>query len=214
MFIVVMYNDCPRNGRGGAAADCVGRSVLRRFSFQPLKENPSSAPPPPHERLHTIFRRSNLSIHGDSLLQSERSAWSTSSRGLGGSVLSVLFIQERRFSVGASGALFELLGPCCPELSSPTGPSTPTGYALISPLLSSRGHGANLIIIAAINRGAGDTPAGVDNFLRTSAEFFTGFLLGFVLLIQLRPGSGWLEQPFGGQDQVQVHGMRRSSFLV
>ena len=40
VFIVVMYyNDCPRNG-----ADCVGGSVLRRFSFQPLKENPLLGP--------------------------------------------------------------------------------------------------------------------------------------------------------------------------
>lgn len=41
MFIVVMYyNDCPRSGNG----DCVGRGVLRRFSFQPLKENPLFGP--------------------------------------------------------------------------------------------------------------------------------------------------------------------------
>lgn len=42
MFIVVMYyNDCPRNGKG---ADCLGRGFLRRFSFQPLKENPLFGP--------------------------------------------------------------------------------------------------------------------------------------------------------------------------
>ena len=41
MFLVVMYyNDCPRNGAGG----CVGAGVLRRFSFQPLKENPLFGP--------------------------------------------------------------------------------------------------------------------------------------------------------------------------
>jgi hypothetical protein len=40
MFIVVMYyNDCPRNG-----GDCIGRGVLRRFTFQPLKENPLFGP--------------------------------------------------------------------------------------------------------------------------------------------------------------------------
>jgi hypothetical protein len=40
MFLVVMfYNDCPSGG-----GDCVGRRYLRRFSFQPLKENPLLGP--------------------------------------------------------------------------------------------------------------------------------------------------------------------------
>lgn len=40
MFVVVMfYNNCPRGG-----GDCVGRGFLRRFSFQPLKENPLLGP--------------------------------------------------------------------------------------------------------------------------------------------------------------------------
>ncbi|TVU13584.1 hypothetical protein EJB05_40644 [Eragrostis curvula] len=40
MSIVIMfYNNCPSNGGG-----CVGRRYLRRFSFQPLKENPLLGP--------------------------------------------------------------------------------------------------------------------------------------------------------------------------
>jgi hypothetical protein len=40
MFVVVMfYNNCPRG-----SGECVGRGFLRRFSFQPLKENPLLGP--------------------------------------------------------------------------------------------------------------------------------------------------------------------------
>jgi hypothetical protein len=40
MFLAVMfYNDCP-----GGGGDCVGRKYLRRFSFQPLTENPLLGP--------------------------------------------------------------------------------------------------------------------------------------------------------------------------
>ncbi|GJN40057.1 hypothetical protein PR202_gb29224 [Eleusine coracana subsp. coracana] len=40
MFLVVMfYNNCPSSG-----GNCVGRRYLRRFSFQPLKENPLLGP--------------------------------------------------------------------------------------------------------------------------------------------------------------------------
>jgi hypothetical protein len=54
---------------------------------------------------------------------------------------------------------------------------------------------ANLLIIAAINLAIGILPH-VDNFAHIGG-FATGFLLGFVLLIQ--PRFGWSEQPFGGK---------------
>lgn len=56
---------------------------------------------------------------------------------------------------------------------------------------------ANLIIIAAINLALGILPH-VDNFAHIGG-FATGFLLGFVLLIQ--PRFGWLEQPFGAKSK-------------
>lgn len=43
MFIVIMYqNDCPKKNNG-ARGDCVAK-FLKRFSFQPLKENPLFGP--------------------------------------------------------------------------------------------------------------------------------------------------------------------------
>jgi len=43
IFIVVMYtNDCPKTTTG-ANGDCVAK-LLRRFSFQPLRENPFLGP--------------------------------------------------------------------------------------------------------------------------------------------------------------------------
>nr|CAB3504331.1 unnamed protein product [Digitaria exilis] len=55
----------------------------------------------------------------------------------------------------------------------------------------------NLIIIAAINLALGILPH-VHNFAHIGG-FATGFLLGFVLLIQ--PQFGWLEQPFGSKSK-------------
>ncbi|EMS47380.1 Inactive rhomboid protein 1 [Triticum urartu] len=103
--------------------------------------------------------------------------------GLGGSVLSVLFIRNG-VSVGASGALFGLLGAMLSELI--------TNWTIYTNRLAAM---ANLIIIAAINLALGILPH-VDNFAHIGG-FLTGFLLGFVLLIQ--PRFGWLEQPFGGK---------------
>lgn len=43
VFIVVMFiNDCPKT-TNGANGDCVAK-FLRRFSFQPLRENPLLGP--------------------------------------------------------------------------------------------------------------------------------------------------------------------------
>lgn len=103
--------------------------------------------------------------------------------GVGGSVLSVLFISNG-VSVGASGALFGLLGAMLSELI--------TNWTIYTNRLAAM---ANLLIIAAINLAIGILPH-VDNFAHIGG-FATGFLLGFVLLIQ--PRFGWSEQPFGGK---------------
>ncbi|CAM0903303.1 unnamed protein product [Alopecurus aequalis] len=213
MFIVVMYyNDCPRNGNG---ADCMGRSVLRRFSFQPLKENPLFGP-----SSATLVKYGGLDrykvVHGNEAWRLETSTWLHAGlihlganmislifvgvrleqqfgfwkiglvyliSGLGGSVLSVLFIRNG-VSVGASGALFGLLGAMLSELI--------TNWTIYTNRLAAM---ANLLIIAAINLAIGILPH-VDNFAHIGG-FVTGFLLGFVLLIQ--PRFGWLEQTFGGK---------------
>ncbi|KAF3448504.1 hypothetical protein FNV43_RR09217 [Rhamnella rubrinervis] len=97
--------------------------------------------------------------------------------GLGGSILSSLFIQ-RNISVGASGALFGLLGAMLSELLTNWTIYTNKAAALFT-----------LIIIIAVNLAVGILPH-VDNFAHIGG-FLAGFLLGFVLL--LRPQFGWLE---------------------
>ncbi|PON58350.1 Peptidase S54, rhomboid [Parasponia andersonii] len=97
--------------------------------------------------------------------------------GLGGSILSSLFIQ-RNISVGASGALFGLLGAMLSELLTNWTIYTNKAAALIT-----------LIVIIAINLAIGILPH-VDNFAHIGG-FLSGFLLGFILL--LRPQFGYLE---------------------
>ncbi|EXC34104.1 Inactive rhomboid protein 1 [Morus notabilis] len=97
--------------------------------------------------------------------------------GLGGSILSSLFIQ-RNISVGASGALFGLLGAMLSELLTNWTIYTNKAAALFT-----------LIVIIAINLAVGILPH-VDNFAHIGG-FLTGFLLGFVLLI--RPQFGYIE---------------------
>uniref|UniRef100_A0A5B6ZD01 RHOMBOID-like protein n=1 Tax=Davidia involucrata TaxID=16924 RepID=A0A5B6ZD01_DAVIN len=98
--------------------------------------------------------------------------------GLGGSILSSLFIQNS-ISVGASGALFGLLGAMLSELL-----TNWTIYANKAAALFT------LVIIIVINLAVGILPH-VDNFAHIGG-FLTGFLLGFVLL--LRPQFGWVER--------------------
>ncbi|KAK2664646.1 hypothetical protein Ddye_003220 [Dipteronia dyeriana] len=98
--------------------------------------------------------------------------------GLGGSILSALFIRHN-ISVGASGALFGLLGAMLSELL-----TNWTIYANKAAAL------LTLVVIIAINLAVGILPH-VDNFAHIGG-FLTGFLLGFVLL--LRPQFGWSER--------------------
>lgn len=98
--------------------------------------------------------------------------------GLGGSILSSLFIQ-RNISVGASGALFGLLGAMLSELLTNWTIYANKAAALIT-----------LVIIIAINLAVGILPH-VDNFAHIGG-FLAGFLLGFIFL--LRPQFGWSER--------------------
>ncbi|XP_073002529.1 RHOMBOID-like protein 2 [Typha latifolia] len=97
--------------------------------------------------------------------------------GFGGSVLSSLFIRNS-ISVGASGALFGLLGAMLSELITNWTIYTNKAVALLT-----------LLFIIVINLALGILPH-VDNYAHIGG-FLTGFLLGFVLLI--RPRFGWLE---------------------
>lgn len=98
--------------------------------------------------------------------------------GFGGSILSSLFIQKN-ISVGASGALFGLLGAMLSELITNWTIYTNKAAALIT-----------LVIIIAVNLAVGILPH-VDNFAHIGG-FLSGFFLGFILLP--RPQFGWIDR--------------------
>ncbi|KAK7390542.1 hypothetical protein VNO78_25850 [Psophocarpus tetragonolobus] len=100
--------------------------------------------------------------------------------GFGGSLLSALFIQLN-ISVGASGALFGLLGGMLSELI--------TNWTIYDNKLAAL---LTLVIIIVVNLAVGILPH-VDNFAHIGG-FLTGFLLGFVFLI--RPQFGWVNQRY------------------
>nr|CAB3457657.1 unnamed protein product [Digitaria exilis] len=140
VFVVEMYeNNCPKHG--SPLGDCVA-GFLRRFSFQPLRENPLLGP-------------------------------SSST------VLSALFLRNNYISVGASGALFGLLGSMLSELLMNWTIYSNKAAAIIT-----------LLFIIALNLAIGILPH-ADNFAHIGG-FATGFLLGFVLLA--RPQFGWMER--------------------
>ncbi|VVB05583.1 unnamed protein product [Arabis nemorensis] len=98
--------------------------------------------------------------------------------GFGGSILSALFLRSN-ISVGASGAVFGLLGGMLSEIF--------INWTIYSNKVVTI---ITLVLIVAVNLGLGVLP-GVDNFAHIGG-FGTGFLLGFVLLI--RPHYGWINQ--------------------
>lgn len=98
--------------------------------------------------------------------------------GFGGAVLSALLLRNS-ISVGASGALFGLLGAMVSELI--------INWTIYSNRVAAL---LTLMVVIVINLGIGLFPH-VDNFAHIGG-FLTGFLLGFVLLI--RPQFGWMER--------------------
>ncbi|KAK6132132.1 hypothetical protein DH2020_034123 [Rehmannia glutinosa] len=206
MFVVEMYlNNCPKhiNRRGSSFGDggdkCVAR-FLGRLSFQPLRENPLFGPSSNTlERLgalnwtkvvhqHQGWRLiSCIWLHAGvihllanmlSLVFIVRIGIIYLLSGFGGSILSSLFIRNR-ISVGASGALFGLLGAMLSELITNWSIYTNKVAALLT-----------LLVIVLINLAVGILPH-VDNFAHIGG-FLTGFLLGFIMLP--RPQFGWIER--------------------
>ncbi|CAN8279199.1 unnamed protein product [Cochlearia groenlandica] len=98
--------------------------------------------------------------------------------GFGGSILSALFLRSN-ISVGASGAVFGLLGGMLSEIF--------INWTIYSNKVVTI---ITLVLIVAVNLGLGVLP-GVDNFAHIGG-FVTGFLLGFVLLI--RPHYRWINR--------------------
>ncbi|KAG8374335.1 hypothetical protein BUALT_Bualt11G0121000 [Buddleja alternifolia] len=207
MFIITMYvNNCPKNSIS-CVARFLGRFSFQPFRENPLL-GPSSSTlrkmgaidldkvVHDHEgwRLitcmwlhggvfHLLANMLSLIVIGIRLEQEfgfVRVGLLYLISGFGGSLLSALFIQSN-ISVGASGALFGLLGAMLSELI-----TNWTIYAnKVAALLT-------LVIIIAINLAVGILPQ-VDNFAHIGG-FLSGFLLGFVFLI--RPQFGWVNQRY------------------
>ncbi|RDX58658.1 RHOMBOID-like protein 1 [Mucuna pruriens] len=116
--------------------------------------------------------------------------------GFGGSLLSALFIQSN-ISVGASGALFGLLGGMLSELI--------TNWSMYDNKLAAL---LTLVIIIVVNLAVGILPH-VDNFAHIGG-FLTGFLLGFVFLI--RPQFGWVNQRYAPLNYSPGRGRAKPKF--
>ncbi|KAM0945410.1 putative peptidase S54, rhomboid, Rhomboid-like superfamily [Dioscorea sansibarensis] len=217
VFAVTMYvNDCPAHRT--PFGPCIGVSFLHRFSFQPLRQNPLFGPSAftlvklgalewikvvrQHQGwrlvtcswlhagvLHLLANMLSLTFVG---IRIERQFGLVRvgiiylMSGLGGSSVSSLMIGSD-ISLGASGALFGVLGAMLSELI--------TNWTIYSNRLSAL---LTLIFIILINLAIGILPH-VDNSAHIGG-FFTGFLLGFVLL--MKPQIIWVEDhdvPFGSK---------------
>ncbi|KAK8512300.1 hypothetical protein V6N13_097048 [Hibiscus sabdariffa] len=206
-FIVTMYvNDCPKNSVS-CIADFLGRFSFQPFRENPLL-GPSSSTLQKMGALdvnkvvhgHQGWRLITCNwLHGGvlHLLANMLSLLVIGIRlerefgfilvgllyvisGFGGSLMSALFLQSN-ISVGASGALFGLLGSMLSELI--------TNWTIYANKVAMF---VTLVVIIAINLAVGILPH-VDNFAHIGG-FLSGFLLGFVFFI--RPQFGWVSQRY------------------
>ncbi|KAL9231040.1 hypothetical protein vseg_006311 [Gypsophila vaccaria] len=113
--------------------------------------------------------------------------------GIGGAILSALFLQ-RNVSVGASGALFGLLGAMLADLITNWTTYPNKAAALFT-----------LLVMIAIDLAIGILPY-IDNFAHIGG-FVTGLLLGFIVLV--RPQYGWRER-----HHLADHARVKSKYLL
>ncbi|GKV05850.1 hypothetical protein SLEP1_g17808 [Rubroshorea leprosula] len=213
MLIITMYvNDCPKNSVS-CIATFLGRFAFQPFKENPLL-GPSSATLQKMGALdvtkvvdgHQGWRLITCNwLHGGvfHLLANMLSLLVIGIRlerefgfvkigliyvisGFGGSLLSALFIQSN-ISVGASGALFGLLGSMLSELI--------TNWTIYANKVAAF---VTLLVIIIINLAVGILPH-VDNFAHIGG-FLSGFFLGFVFLI--RPQFGWVSQKYAPYGNV------------
>ncbi|PSR95104.1 RHOMBOID-like protein [Actinidia chinensis var. chinensis] len=206
LFGVAMYiNDCPKNSAKCLGADHLGRFAFQPLKENPLL-GPSGATlqlmgalevkkvVENHQAwrlfsctwlhagvFHVLANMLSLLFVGIRLEQEfgfVRIGLLYGISGIGGSLLSALFVRTT-ISVGASGALFGLLGGMLSELL--------TNWTIYANKLAAL---LTLVLIIAINLAVGILPH-VDNFAHIGG-FITGFLLGFVFLV--RPQYAWVRQ--------------------
>ncbi|XP_026657077.2 RHOMBOID-like protein 1 isoform X2 [Phoenix dactylifera] len=206
MFAVTMcVNNCPRNSPRPCVAPFLGRFAFNPLKENPLF-GPSSSKlekmgaldvtkvVKEHQGwrlitciwlhagvIHILANMLNLLLIGVQLEQEfgfVRIGLLYVISGFGGSLLSALFIRSS-ISVGASGALFGLLGGMLSELI--------TNWTIFENKFAAIW---TLIFIIAINLALGLLPH-VDNFAHIGG-FISGLLLGFVFFI--RPQFEWVGQ--------------------
>ncbi|XP_030529052.1 RHOMBOID-like protein 1 [Rhodamnia argentea] len=207
MFIITMYvNDCPKNSVS-CIARFLGRFSFQPLKENPLL-GPSSSALQKMGALearrvvdrhqvwllvtciwlhggvfHILANMLSLLVIGIRLEQEfgfVRIGLLYMISGLGGSLLSALFLKSN-ISVGASGALFGLLGGMLSELIINWSIYTNKVAAFVT-----------LLSIIVLNLAVGILPH-VDNFAHIGG-FLSGFFLGFVFLI--RPQFGWISQRY------------------
>eukprot|EP00243_Klebsormidium_subtile_P001400 TRINITY_DN12413_c0_g1_i1.p1 TRINITY_DN12413_c0_g1~~TRINITY_DN12413_c0_g1_i1.p1 ORF type:complete len:482 (+),score=69.42 TRINITY_DN12413_c0_g1_i1:279-1724(+) len=211
MFIITMYeNDCPNQT---PHVSCIA-TWLGRLSFQPWSENPLLGPAANtllrmgglqssairhgggwrllscmwlHGGVfHLLVNMLGLLVVGVRLEKdfgAVRLIVLYFLSGVGGSLMSALFLTNV-ISVGASGALFGLLGATLADLL--------TNWTIYTSKVASL---LSLLILIAVNLAFGLTPQ-VDNFCHIGG-LATGFLLGFVLFV--KPQFSWLYRDYAAE---------------
>ncbi|KAL3518183.1 hypothetical protein ACH5RR_020772 [Cinchona calisaya] len=206
LFVYAMYiNDCPRNSQNCVGTSQLGRYAFQSTKENPLL-GPSAATLLKmgalevkrvverhqiwrmftcmwlHAGLFHVFANMLSLLFVGIRLEQEfgfvRVGLVYVSSGFGGSLLSSLFVRTT-ISVGASGALFGLLGAMLSELL--------TNWTIYENKCAAL---TSLVLIIIINLAVGILPH-VDNFAHLGG-FVTGFFLGFIVLI--RPQFGWVNQ--------------------
>lgn len=214
MFVYSMYlNNCPSTT---GEDQCLFYHQLKRFSFQPFRENPLLGPSTATLKqlgaldrklvvengqgwrllscmwlhagvIHLLANMLSLLFIGIQLEQEFgflRIGILYILAGFGGSLLSSLSLgpsERPTISVGASGALFGLLGAMLSELL--------TNWTIYANKCAAL---LTLVLIIALNLSFGFLPH-VDNSAHIGG-FIVGFLLGFILLI--RPQFGYLSSKY------------------
>ncbi|KAM0909703.1 hypothetical protein ACQ4PT_014645 [Festuca glaucescens] len=206
VFLVTMFvNDCPDRGLGNCFASFLGRFSFQPLKENPLLGPSSTAllkmgaldvSKVVHGRqgwrlitcmwlhagvVHLLINVLCLIFIGIRLEQEfgfVRIGIVYLISGFGGSLMSALFIRSS-ISVGASGALFGLIGSMLSELI--------TNWTLYANKVAAL---LTLVFVIVVNLALGILPR-VDNFAHIGG-LISGFFLGFVVFI--RPQFAWLNQ--------------------